>query len=228
MSKILKNTDINNQIYNFWSYFKLLPNSEYIASCSALKAIYCQSIVSPPHRILEFGTGIGTISAFLLSSTKASVVTIEKDSDFSNIARNNIDNFFQKDFTKRLDIEYYKEFSQEIVQNYDWVVIDGSVSKSEWQQILKLNSVELFIIENQRFISRFRVLNILFRNRLRYQYSEIDTNDETGIAAFRINSRGRHNFLLFVLDYLSTLLLLLPRFAKGIVDTRGRNLLIND
>jgi hypothetical protein len=111
--------------------------------------------------------------------------------------------------------------------NYDWIIIDESVGKMEWKLIAEMKELELFIIENQRFISRFRVLNILLRNKVRFQYSEIDTADETGIAVFKVNKRGRKKTILFFIDYVATCTLLLPRFAKGILDTRGRNLFIN-
>jgi hypothetical protein len=62
---------------------------------------------------------------------------------------------------------------------------------------------------------------------MRFQYSEIDTCDETGIAVFRVNHRGGGNLVLFFLDYLSTFILLLPRFVKGTYRDRGKNLFIN-
>jgi protein-L-isoaspartate O-methyltransferase len=70
-------TELNESIQEFWNNFKLLPDSGLIASSSALKAIYCQAIIAPPKSILEFGTGIGTISAFLQRVTSARVLTIE-------------------------------------------------------------------------------------------------------------------------------------------------------
>ena len=227
MLTISTNQDLNSSIEEFWTTFKLLPDSELIASCSALKAIYCQAIVCPPNAILEFGTGIGTISAFLRKVTLAEIVTVEKDSRFLAMARKNLENYLQSDLTKSPSIKFQSELTFDQSHNFDWVIIDGSVGKMEWKLIAEMTELELFIIENQRFISRFRVLNILLRNKVRFQYSEIDTADETGIAVFKVNKRGRKKTFLFFLDYVATCTLLLPRFAKGILDTRGRNLFIN-
>lgn len=227
MSVISTNQDLNLSIKEFWTTFKLLPDSELIAFCSALKAIYCQAIVCPPNSILEFGTGIGTISAFLRKVTLAEIVTVEKDSRFLAIARKNLENYLQSDLTKSPSIKFQSELTFDESHNFDWIIIDGSVGKQEWQLISEMKEIDLFIIENQRFISRFKVLNILLRKKVRFQYSEIDTADETGIAVFKVNQRGSRNSFLFFLDYVATCTLLFPRFAKGILDTRGRNLFIN-
>ena len=190
-----------------------MPDSGLIASSSALKAIYCLAIIAPPKSILEFGTGIGTISAFLQRVSSARVLTIEKDSRFLEIARKNVENFHAGDLTGENTIVFESKLSFCEDNSFDWIIIDGSVEKSEWKVISKLDGVELFIIENQRFISRFKVLGILLRKKMRFQYSEIDTSDETGIAVFRVNHRGGGNLVLFFLDYLSTFILLLPRFV---------------
>jgi len=220
-------TELNESIQEFWNNFELLPDSGLIASSSALKAIYCQAIIAPPKSILEFGTGIGTISAFLQRVTSARVLTIEKDSRFLEIARKNVENFHAGELTGEKTIVFESKLSFSEDNSFDWIIIDGSVEKSEWKVISKLDGVELFIIENQRFISRFKVLGILLRKKMRFQYSEIDTCDETGIAVFRVNHRGGGNLVLFFLDYLSTFILLLPRFVKGTYRDRGKNLFIN-
>jgi precorrin-6B methylase 2 len=227
MTHIPDNKEINSTIVKFWNEFKLLPGSEYIASSSALKAIYGLAIVSPPHKILEFGTGIGTISAFLLSVTSARIVAVDKNPEYLEIARNNIKNILQSEPSKHTFIAFQEEFSLGDDLDFDWVIIDGSVNKTEWRLISSLKNLDLLIIENQRFISRFRTLNFLLRKGLRFQYFEIDTVDETGVAVFKINQRGRRNPFLIIIDYLSTAILLLPRFIKGIFDTRGKNLFIN-
>jgi|688.fasta_scaffold04272_20 protein-L-isoaspartate O-methyltransferase len=203
------------------------PDSGLIGSSSALKAIYCQAIVAPPKSILEFGTGIGTISAFLQKVTSARILTIEKDSRFLEIAKKNVENFHSGGLTGENTIVFESKLSFNKDSSFDWIIIDESVEKSEWKVISKLDGVELFIIENQRFISRFRVLGILLRKKMRFQYSEIDTAYETGIAVFRVNHRGGGNLVLFFLDYLSTFILLLPRFVKGTYRDRGKNLFIN-
>lgn len=227
MLQIKTANELNLSIQEFWNSFKSLPNSQLIASSSALKAIYCQAIITPPKSILEFGTGIGTISSFLLEVTSARILTIEKDLDFHETAKKNIEEFCMSALTDTKRIVFDSKLFLNKENSYDWVIIDGSVEKSEWNVISKLDSVKLFIIENQRFISRFKVLNILLRRKMRFQYSEIDTSYETGIAVFSVNHRGGGNPVLFFLVYLSTVILLLPRFIKGTYRDRGKNLFIN-
>lgn len=155
------------------------------------------------------------------------ILTIEKNPHFLEIAQKNVEKFQTGDRTEKNTIVFESKLLFSKDNNFDWIIIDGSVEKQEWKIISKFEGVELFIIENQRFISRFKVLGILLKSKKRFQYAEIDTSYETGIAVFRVNHRGGGNPVLYFLDFLATFILLLPRFVKGTYRDRGKNLFIN-
>jgi phospholipid N-methyltransferase len=227
MGALIRASNLENQISQFWSKFRAYEESECIGSNAALRAIYGLALLNAPKNILEFGTGIGTITAFLLSATSADILTVEKDAHFYKLAEEKITEYCALNEIDLARVKLVDGISIANLEEFDWLLIDGSVNSLEWKMLFRAKNLQIVIIENQRFTSRLRVLGMMLHNNLRFQYSEIDTESETGIAAFHINRRGRRSYLLNFLDCLAVLLLLMPRFVRMTVATRGRNLLIN-
>lgn len=213
MGSTISSTNIRNEIMVYWKGFKKKEFSEFIASATALRAILSLMIIEPPRKVLEIGAGIGTISNFILENSNAEVYATEPDPQILEMCKTNLTkNLSEKKFKKFTIVQHEGEFSELI--KFDWIIIDGQISKSELLRHLVNEDLNLIIIENQRLFSRLHIAFRLCKLGYRYNYLEIDSNDETGIAAFKINHRGTRSNPLIVFEFIAFLLNVLPRMIK--------------
>lgn len=212
------NMNIRYQVAQHFQYFRNLPGSKSIASLTALESLISLSVINPPKLILEYGTGIGTISSLLLNFTDCRIISIENRPEVHAIAIKNI-SYISGNFGKRFKIingEY--EIKANEWNLFDWIIIDGPVN------IKKINlseSLVYIIVENQRLLTRLKIVTKLTWSKRRFSYGELDSSRETGVAFFYLNPRSKSNLLVYF-DFLGVSLLLIPRLVRSIARSRGK------
>lgn len=219
------NEAINSSLYRekilaHWDRFKNLPGSEAIASQAALLAIVALTLVRPPKRVLEIGAGLGTITHLILEFTPAQLISTEPVK-FLNQKLKSQESKFLRVVTDESEISF-REFSP------DWVIIDGPCNMKSLKQLLVPGVLQVVIVENQRIMSRLRIAIALNKLRIRFNYSEIDSSDQTGIATFLTISKtvAKQSRIGMTLDMFAFFSRLGPRFLKQILSSRGKSLRI--
>lgn len=221
MEKVTSNA-VRNHISLHREKFKLMPGSRSIVSITALNSIFGLTLINPPKRILEIGTGLGTITTFLTSFTEAKVVSLELNSELLHEFKNR----FQSNNNQ---VEVYmdeKEALQYEVNDFDWIIIDGPINLIEIEKILRNGKMKVVVIENQRLRNRLQIANLLRKSKIRFFYGEMDSELETGLCFFYLNKRGRANRFFNFLDYMVTVQIVLPRLVRMVLLSRGNVLSI--
>jgi precorrin-6B methylase 2 len=219
------NEKINSNLYRseiltHWERFKKLPGSEAIASKAALLAIIALTLVRPPRKVLEIGAGLGTITHLILEFTPAELISTEPV-EILNQDLKRQESQFLRVVTDESEIDF-KDFSP------DWVIIDGPCNMQSLKKLLAPGVLEVVVVENQRIMSRFKVATTLYKLGIRFNYSELDSSDQTGIATFlTISERvAKQNRVGMTLDMLAFFSRLGPRFLKQILYSKGKSLRI--
>jgi hypothetical protein len=219
------NEKINSGLYRdavlaHWDRFKKLPGSDAIASKAALLAIIALTLVRPPKKVLEIGAGLGTITHLILEFTPAELISTEPV-EFLNLKLKNQESHFLRVVTDESEIDF-KDFSP------DWVIIDGPCNMKNLKKLLIPEVLEVVIVENQRIMSRFRIAISLYKLGIRFNYSEIDSSNQTGIATFLTISKAvaKQNRIGMNLDMLAFFSRLGPRFIKQVLQSKGKSLRI--
>ena len=214
----IEKNNIRKQVAQHFESFRNLPGSKSIASLTALESLVSLSIINPPKNVLEYGTGIGTITSLLLNFTNCQILSIENRSEVHIIANENIHNTCG-DVANRFQILHNeKNIDANSWMLFDWIIIDGPVNLNK----MKLSDQLVYIIiENQRLLTRIKVASKLTFSRKRFTYGELDSSRETGIAFFYLNPRSQSKLLVY-LDFLSVTIIILPRLVRSGLKSRGR------
>ncbi len=216
----LNSSNFRAAVLLHWERFKKLPGSDAIASKAALLSILSLTLLRPPNKVVEVGAGLGTITEFMLEFTSAQVISTEP-----------VPALF-KELKKRESLKFQVVLDEtEIdVDKFlpDWVIIDGPCNIEALRRLLLPGSLEVIIVENQRIKTRFQVARALVQQKIRFNYCELDSSTQTGIAAFlTISSEvGRQTRVGRALDMAAFATRLGPRFLNQIFTTRGQNLRI--
>ena len=144
--------------------FAARPGAEHIATRRALA--YLSAVVGqhPPKTVLEFGTGIGTITYLLLSSSpKVNVVGIEA----SPFCLAQLERNIPKDFKPRLTI--FTKKTAPLDGRFDLIVIDGNLPSADTYGFLR-HGTTCFVEGNREQISAklmqvAQAKNLVFRPR---------------------------------------------------------------
>ena len=118
--------------------FHSLPGSKNIANKSSQLNLLLLCQKTSPQNILDYGAGIGTLTALMLVATKANIVAVEKNSYCINQFLHNI--------TDRDRVQLYFSIPKSVY--FDLVIIDDTI---KFREILRLiRSTGCIFIEGSR------------------------------------------------------------------------------
>lgn len=176
MMRHVCSTNVVGSAAEVFDLFSKKEGSQYIATPFNLQALLDLNAATPFGRVLEMGSGIGTMTYLLLAHSNAHVDTYE-DNEFCKAALATNLAGYEARYT--LLTEYATAPPS---QTYDLVIVDGGTGKkhdggamSAVQNIARSVESRIFFIEGQRYQQR-----TLLRRELARRYVYMLTNYEGG------------------------------------------------
>ena len=191
-------------------------------------------------KILEIGSGFGTITRLLLILFSGPIICheldpkcIEKlnewkkelsilDSDrllILNLSENHSNN---------LKNEFDTKCIKKNLADFHGIVVDGPIRSEHLKLAIEQSPDLRFVfIEGYRLIQRAQVLLFLYKRGLQQEYLEIRHNKKVTGAIFLVDNCGPSNYgkrLRSLFDFLLILMKLYPKLVRNIVQSKGRNL----
>ena len=146
---------ISEQAENDARKFKQKDGSDHIAGSNALEAIYKIIQKENLKNILEFGSGIGTMSYFCLKNSEAKLDLYEENEFCLNEINKNLTGF-----ENRYKIFQDKENFECRFDNYDLVIVDGGWNKL-FKDLVKKAEIKQIFFEGKRRRAQLDFLRLL-------------------------------------------------------------------
>jgi hypothetical protein len=127
-----------------YEYFSKLEGSQHIATFSSQLNFVEQLVCSKADRVLDFGSGIGTFVPLILSKSNSKIYAVEKNEWCKNQFSVNILT------NPTIDSDRVNLSGSIPALNFNVVVIDDDISRSEIHQILKGRNLSLIFVEGWR------------------------------------------------------------------------------
>jgi hypothetical protein len=183
--------------------FKGYEGSEHIATRSSQENLLKILQSTHPKEVLDFGAGIGTLTALVLDNSEANITAVEKniwcsDQFRAHILPNN-----------RVTL---KQFIPE-KKHYDIYIIDDSISIGEVCKIFKVEKKSFIIFIEGRRSSTVSMFNFF---QIFYSYSCVYTMDPSRLDSFgnRLSEKAGSHFYFFKTSLMAAISSYFKRFKK--------------
>ncbi len=212
--------DLHSYTLRHFDLYKTKPGSQAIASEAALLAMVGLATLRPPQHVLEIGAGLGTITNLFSKITNSQILAVETVEELcQNLKEENLPR-----------VTVVSDFSSSSIAGFapDWVIFDGPCQPKRLLELTSPSRLSCIVVENQRLLTRIQIASFLFSRKLRFNYSELDSMNQTGLAAFLLQNSAIAPMTLIgsFHDYSVFALRVMPRFIRQSIRSRGRNFLV--
>ncbi len=201
------NQDLRSHLKLFRDEFASKPLSAGIATLPSLIVLNGILQTYEIKEVLEIGRGLGTITKFMGKDFDLNIYSVETNLYCIEHSAINLKEIIYS------PVQRIMEVPTNVLQKIDLVVIDGPVSRDEFDFLFLGDGIRVYFFENHQIVSKARVLTYLFFHRRHSRYVEIypDHNFE---GPSYVVSLPIWSSLTYFLNYLSLCITLVPRLTR--------------